>query len=112
MDMSGPAEQGVPSYHEYALKPPIPTTLARKTIPARSNRNVYEGWRRKSKHVLYSSVLTAIADSEIGQRVCLDCLASEHGGRSATSAKRRPCSPTNRRKKGRKTPAQIRSALI
>jgi hypothetical protein len=33
MDMSGPADQGIPSYHAYALKPPIPATMDPKQFP-------------------------------------------------------------------------------
>src|SRR5258708_6126807 len=41
MNMSGPADQGIPSYHAYALKPPIPATMDPKQFPDALNRNVY-----------------------------------------------------------------------
>ncbi|MGH9680258.1 MAG: hypothetical protein ACRD4Y_09925, partial [Candidatus Acidiferrales bacterium] len=39
-DMSA-MDQGVPSYHAYALKPPFPTTLDARQFPDPLNQNVY-----------------------------------------------------------------------
>src|ERR1700680_4143403 len=52
MQMSGPADQGIPSYHAYALKPPIPATLDPQQFPDALNRNVY-ALAAKIKPVLY-----------------------------------------------------------
>src|ERR1700676_4045612 len=52
MDMSGPADLGIPSYHAYALKPPFPATLDPKQFPDALNRNVY-ALAAKIRPVLY-----------------------------------------------------------
>ena len=51
MDMPG-ADQGIPSYHAYALKPPFPATLDPKRFPDALNRNVY-ALAAKIRPVLY-----------------------------------------------------------
>src|SRR6185437_6355702 len=52
MNMSGPTDLGIPSYHAYALKPPFPSTLDPKNFPDALNRNVY-ALAAKIRPVLY-----------------------------------------------------------
>src|SRR6267142_1336120 len=109
IDMSGPADQGVPSYHAYALKPPIPTTLAPKQFPDALNRNVYE-LAAKVKPVLYQQPCYCYCDRSIGHKSLLDCFASEHGSQCDICQKEAVLA-YQQTQKG-KTPAQIRAAII
>jgi hypothetical protein len=109
MDMSGPADQGVPSYHAYALKPPIPTTLDPKLFPDALNRNVYE-LAAKVKPVLYQQPCYCYCDRSIGHKSLLDCFASEHGAQCDICQKEAVLA-YQQTQKG-KTPAQIRAAII
>ena len=61
--MSGPADQGIPSYHAYALKPPIPATLDPQQFPDPLNRNVY-ALAAKIKPVLYHQPCYCYCDRE------------------------------------------------
>src|SRR5258706_9869269 len=78
MEMSGPADQGVPSYHAYALKPPIPATMDPKLFPDALNRNVY-ALAEKIKPVLYQQPCYCYCDRNAEHKSLLDCYASEHG---------------------------------
>src|SRR6202140_1345847 len=78
MDMSGPADQGIPSYHAYALKPPIPATLDPKQFPDALNRNVY-AMAAKIKPVLYQQPCYCYCDRHAGPKSLLDCFAGTHG---------------------------------
>ena len=68
MDTSG-ADQGVPSYHAYALKPPFPATLDPKQFPDALNRNVY-ALAAKVRPVLYQQPCYCYCDRTRGTRVC------------------------------------------
>ena len=109
MDMSGPADQGVPSYHAYALKPPIPATLDPKTFPDPLNRNVY-ALAAKIKPVLYQQPCYCYCDRNVGHKSLLDCYVSEHGSQCDICQKEAVLA-YQLTQKG-KTPAQIRTAII
>ena len=47
MNMGGPADEGVPSYHAYELKPPFPATLDPKQFPDAIVRERVHARRRK-----------------------------------------------------------------
>jgi len=109
MDMSGPADQGIPSYHAYALKPPIPATMDPQQFPDALNRNVYE-LAAKVKPVLYQQPCYCYCDRSIGHKSLLDCFASEHGSQCDICQKEAVLA-YQQTQKG-KTPAQIRAAII
>src|SRR3982074_1200131 len=109
MDMSGPADQGVPSYHAYALKPPIPATMDPKLFPDALNRNVY-ALAAKIKPVLYQQPCYCYCDRNAGHKSLLDCYASEHGSQCDICQKEAVLA-YQLTQKG-KTPAQIRAAII
>src|ERR1017187_3308809 len=53
MQMMEPGDQGIPSYHAYAPKPPLPATLNPKEFVGDAlNQNVY-GMAAKIRPVLY-----------------------------------------------------------
>jgi hypothetical protein len=108
MDMSG-ADQGVPSYHAYALKPPYPATLDPKQFPDALNRNVY-ALAAKVKPVLYQQPCYCYCDRHSGHKSLLDCFASTHGTECDICQKEAVLS-YQLTQKG-KTPAQIRAAIV
>src|ERR1700686_1322715 len=109
MDMSGPADQGVPSYHAYALKPPIPSTLDPNVFPDPFNRNVY-ALAAKIKPVLDQQPCYCYCDRNAGHKSLLDCYVSEHGS-ECDICQREAVLAYQLTQKG-KTPAQIRAAII
>jgi hypothetical protein len=109
MDMSSPADQGIPSYHAYALKPPIPTTLDPKQFPDALNRNVY-ALAAKVKPVLYQQPCYCYCDRSVGHKSLLDCFATEHGS-VCDICQKEAVLAYQQTQKG-KTPAQIRAAII
>ena len=109
MDMSGPADQGIPSYHAYALKPPTPATMDPKQFPDALNRNVY-GLAAKIKPVLYQQPCYCYCDRNAGHKSLLDCYASEHGSQCDICQKEAVLA-YQQTQKG-KTSAQIRAAII
>jgi hypothetical protein len=109
MDMSGPADQGVPSYHAYALKPPIPNTIDAKQFPDALSRNVY-AMAAKIKPVLYQQPCYCYCDRHAGHKSLLDCYASTHGSECDICQKEAIFS-YQQTQKGR-TPEQIRAAII
>jgi len=109
MNMSGPADQGVPSYHAYALAPPIPVTLDPKQFPDALNQNVY-ALASKIKPVLYQQPCYCYCDRSVGHKSLLDCFVSTHGSQCDVCQKEAVLA-YQLTKKG-KTPAQIRAAII
>ncbi len=109
MNTSGPADQGIPSYHAYALKPPVPATLDPQQFPDPLNRNVY-GLAAKIKPVLYQQPCYCYCDRSVGHKSLLDCFASEHGSQCDICQKEAVLA-YQQTQKG-KTPAQIRAAII
>jgi hypothetical protein len=109
MDMSGMADQGVPSYHAYALAPPIPATLDPKQFPDALNRNVY-AIAAKIKPILYQQPCYCYCDRHAGHKSLLDCYVSTHGSECDVCQKEAVLA-YQLTKKG-KTPAQIRTAII
>jgi hypothetical protein len=109
MDLSGPADQGIPSYHAYALKPPMPATMDPKMFPDTLNRNVY-ALAAKIKPVLYQQPCYCYCDRSVGHKSLLDCYASEHGSQCDICQKEAVLA-YQLTQKG-KTPEQIRAAII
>jgi hypothetical protein len=109
MDMSGSADEGVPSYHAYALKPPFPDTLDPKQFPDALNRNVY-ALAAKIKPVLYQQPCYCYCDRHAGHKSLLDCYASTHGSECDICQKEAVFAYQQTRKG--KTPAEIRAAII
>ena len=109
MNMSGPADQGIPSYHAYALKPPVPSTMDPKQFPDALNRNVY-ALAAKIKPVLYQQPCYCYCDRSVGHKSLLDCFASEHGSQCDICQKEAVLA-YQLTQKG-KTPTQIRAAII
>jgi len=108
-DMSGMGDQGVPSYHAYALKPPFPATLDPKQFPDPLNRNVY-ALAAKIRPVLYQQPCYCYCDRHSGHKSLLDCFVSTHGAECDVCQKEAVLS-YQLTQKG-KTPAQIRAAII
>jgi hypothetical protein len=109
MDMPGSADEGIPSYHAYALKPPIPATVDPKQFPDALNRNVY-ALAAKIKSVLYQQPCYCYCDRHAGHKSLLDCYASTHGSECDVCQKEAVLA-YQQTQKG-KTPAQIRAAII
>lgn len=109
MDMTGPLDQGIPSYHAYVLKPPIPDTLDPKQFPDALNRNVY-ALAAKIKPVLYQQPCYCYCDRSVGHKSLLDCYASAHGSQ-CDICQRETVLAYQQTQRG-KTPAQIRAAII
>jgi hypothetical protein len=109
MNMSGPADQGIPSYHAYALKPPVPSTMDPKQFPDALNRNVY-ALAAKIKPVLYQQPCYCYCDRSVGHKSLLDCFATEHGSQCDICQKEAVLA-YQLTQKG-KTPTQIRAAII
>lgn len=108
MDMSG-ADEGIPSYHAYALKPPIPRTLDPNQFPDALNRNVY-ALAAKIKPVLYQQPCYCYCDRHEGHKSLLDCYATDHGSKCDICQKEAVLAYQLTRKG--KTPEQIRAAII
>ena len=109
MGMYGGADQGIPSYHAYALKPPYPATLDPKQFPDALNRNVY-ALAAKVRPVLYQQPCYCYCDRHAGHKSLLDCFVSTHGAECDICQKEAVLS-YQLTQKG-KTPAQIRAAII
>lgn len=109
MDMSGTADEGIPSYHAYALKPPYPVTVDPKQFPDALNRNVY-ALAAKIKPVLFQQPCYCYCDRHAGHKSLLDCYASTHGSECDICQKEAVFS-YQQTQKG-KTPEQIRAAII
>jgi hypothetical protein len=109
MDMSGSADQGIPSYHKYALKPPIPATLDPKQFPDALSRNVY-ALAAKIKPVLYQQPCFCYCDRHAGHRSLLDCYADAHGS-ECDICQREAVLAYEQTQKGQ-TPTRIRAAII
>ena len=109
MNMSGPTDMGIPSYHAYAPKPPIPSTLDPKQFPDALNRNVY-GLAGKIRSVLYQQPCYCYCDRHAGHKSLLDCFAGTHGAECDVCQKEAVLA-YQLTQKG-KTPAQIRAAII
>ena len=108
MDM-GPADEGIPSYHAYALKPPYPVTIDPKQFPDALNRNVY-ALAAKIKPVLYQQPCYCYCDRHSGHKSLLDCYASTHGSECDVCQKEAVLA-YQMTQKG-KTPEQIRTSII
>jgi len=109
MDMSGPADSGIPSYHSVALKPPFPATLDPKQFPDALNRNVY-ALAAKVRPVLYQQPCYCYCDRHEGHKSLLDCFVGTHGSICDICQKEAVLS-YQLTQKG-KTPGQIRAAII
>ena len=109
MGMSDSADQGIPSYHAYALKPPIPVTMDPKQFPDALNRNIY-ALAAKIKPVLYQQPCYCYCDRHSGHKSLLDCYVSTHGSECDICQKEAVLA-YQQTQKG-KTPAQIRAAII
>jgi len=109
MGMYGGADEGVPSYHSYALKPPYPATVDPKQFPDALNRNVY-ALAAKVKPVLYQQPCYCYCDRHAGHKSLLDCFASMHGSECDICQKEAVLA-YQLTQKG-KTPAQVRTAII
>ena len=109
LGMYGGADEGVPSYHDYALKPPYPATLDPKQFPDPLNRNVY-ALAVKVKPVLYQQPCYCYCDRHAGHKSLLDCFASTHGSECDICQKEAVLA-YQLTQKG-KTPAQVRAAII
>ncbi len=109
MDMSGPTDLGIPSYHAYALKPPFPATLDPKKFPDMLNQNVY-ALAAKIRPVLYQQPCYCYCDRHEGHKSLLDCFVGTHGSECDVCQKEAVLS-YQLTQKG-KTPMQIRAAII
>ena len=109
MNMSGPTDLGIPSYHAYALKPPFPVTLDPKQFPDALNRNVY-ALAAKIRPVLYQQPCYCYCDRHQGHKSLLDCFVGTHGAECDVCQKEAVLA-YQLTQKG-KTPAQIRAAII
>jgi hypothetical protein len=109
MDMPGPADLGIPSYHAYALKAPFPATLDPKQFPDALNRNVY-ALAAKIRPVLYQQPCYCYCDRHEVHKSLLDCFVGTHGAECDICQKEAVLS-YQLTQKG-KTPAQIRAAII
>jgi hypothetical protein len=107
MDMS--ADEGVPSYHAYALRPPLPAILDPKTFPDALNRNVY-ALAAKVRPALYQQPCYCYCDRHAGHKSLLDCFTSTHGS-ECDICQKEAVFAYRQTLKG-KTPAQIRAAII
>ncbi len=108
-NMLGPTDQGVPSYHAYALRPPFPATLNPKQFSDALNRNVY-ALAAKIKPVLFQQPCYCYCDRSDGHKSLLDCFAGTHGSECDICQKEAILAYQLTRKG--KTPVQIRAAII
>jgi hypothetical protein len=109
MDMPGSADQGIPSYHAYALQPPFPATLDPKQFPDALNRNVY-ALAARVRPALYQQPCYCYCDRHEGHKSLLDCFVGTHGTICDICQKEAVLS-YQLTQKG-KTPAQIRASII
>ena len=109
MNMPNGMDEGVPSYHAYALQPPIPVTLDPKQFPDAINRNVYSV-AATIKPVLYQQPCYCYCDRHFGHKSLLDCFVTTHGSECDVCLKEAVLA-YQLTKKG-KTPEQIRKAII
>jgi len=109
MDMSGPADEGIPSYHAYALKPPFPATMDPKQFPDALNRNLY-ALAAKIRPVLFQQPCYCYCDRHEGHKSLLDCYVTRHGAECDICQKEAVLA-YQLTQKG-KTPAQIRAAIV
>ena len=110
MEMAGPADQGIPSYHAYAPKPPIPATLDPKEFAGDALiRNVY-AMAAKIRPVLYQQPCYCYCDRSIAHKSLLDCYVSHHATQ-CDACQKEAVFAYRQTQKG-KTPAQIRAAII
>lgn len=109
MDMSNSMDEGIPSYHAYALKPPFPSTIDPKQFPDALNRNIY-ALAAKIKPVLFQQPCYCYCDRHEGHKSLLDCYESTHGSQCDICQKEAVFA-YQQTQKG-KTPEQIRSAII
>ena len=107
-DMSS-MDQGIPSYHAYLPRPPIPTTLDPKQFPDFLNQNVY-ALAAKIVPVLYEQPCYCYCDRHFGHKSLLDCFAGKHGAECDVCQKEAVLA-YQMTQKG-KNPAQIRAAII
>jgi Protein of unknown function with PCYCGC motif len=109
MDLPGAADQGIPSYHAYAPKPPLPATLDPKQFPDALNRNVY-AMAAKIRPVLFQQPCYCYCDRHVGHKSLLDCYMSEHAS-GCDECRKEAILAYEQTRKG-KTPAEIRAAII
>ena len=109
MDMSAAPDHGIPSYHAYALQPPIPATLDPKLFPDALNRNIY-ALAAKVKPALYQQPCYCYCDRHNGHKSLLDCFATTHGSECDICQKEAVF--TYRQTLKGRTPSQIRTAII
>jgi hypothetical protein len=110
MEMTGPDDQGIPSYHAYAPESPLPATLDPKGFAGDVlNRNVY-AMAAKIRPVLYQQPCYCYCDRSIGHKSLLDCYMSRHASQ-CTPCQKEAVFAYLQTQKG-KTPAQIRAAII
>jgi len=109
MQMSMPTDQGVPSYHAYAPKPPLPTTIDPKQFPDALNRNAYT-LAARIKPILFQQPCYCYCDRSVGHKSLLDCFVSAHGSECDPCRKEAIYSYEQSRKG--KTAAQIRAGII
>jgi hypothetical protein len=108
MDMSGPPDQGIPSYHAYALKPPIPATQNPKQFPDALSRNVYT-LAAKIKTVLYQQPCYCYCD-RMGHKSLHSCFENTHGAECSICMKELYYAYTQHQ--NGKTAKQIRQGII
>lgn len=109
IDMPGSMDEGIPSYHAYALKPPFPATIDPKQFPDALNRNIY-ALAAKIKPVLFQQPCYCYCDRHEGHKSLLDCYTSTHGSQCDICQKEAVLA-YGLTQKG-KTPAEIRAAII
>src|SRR5260370_41623346 len=78
MQMGVSTDQGIPSYHAYAPKPPITTTLDPNQFPDALNRNVY-ALAGQIRPVPFQQPCYCYCDPSLGHKSLLDCFSSTHG---------------------------------
>ncbi len=109
MQMGGSTDQGIPSYHAYAPKPPLTTTLDPKQFPDALNRNVY-ALAGRIRPVLFQQPCYCYCDRSVGHKSLLDCFASTHGTQCDICQKEAVYA-YQQTQKGKK-PEQIRAGII
>jgi Protein of unknown function with PCYCGC motif len=109
MQMQGAMDEGIPSYHAYAPKPPFPETLDPKQFRDSLNRNVY-AMAAKIKPVLFQQPCYCYCDRHVGHKSLLDCYMSEHAS-GCDECRKEAVLAYEQTLKG-KTPAEIRASII
>lgn len=102
-------DEGVPSYHAYMPKPPVPTMLDPKQFPDFLNQNVY-ALAARIVPVLYQQPCYCYCDRHFGHKSLADCFAGRHGAECDVCQKEAVLA-YQLTQKG-KSPAQIRAAII